>query len=83
MITNRWRQFAVSVVVLLLLSSAAAQNITPATSHEQALQVDPVLLGEAAEVWSVIASANNPVWPGWNAASTPLLFYLLNSRPSG
>ena len=40
------------------------------------LQVDPLLIAEAAEVWALIASPNNPVWPGWDASSTPLLFYL-------
>lgn len=40
------------------------------------LRVDPLLLAQAAEVWSVVAQAENPVWPGWNAASTPMLFYL-------
>ena len=41
-----------------------------------ALRVDPLLIAEAAEVWGLIASPNNPVWPGWDASSTPLLFYL-------
>ncbi len=77
MIANRRWQFAAPVVLaLLLLSSAAARDITPATTNQPVLQVDPVLLGEAAEVWTVIAAANNPIWPDWNASSTPLLFYL-------
>lgn len=40
------------------------------------LRVDPLLIAEAGEVWGLIASPNNPVWPGWNASRTPLLFYL-------
>lgn len=40
------------------------------------LLIDPLLIAEAAEVWSVVATDDNEVWPGWNAASTPLLFYL-------
>ena len=40
------------------------------------LQVDPRLIVEAAEAWRLIASARNPIWPGWNATDTPLLFYL-------
>jgi hypothetical protein len=40
------------------------------------LRVDPLLIAEAHEVWGLIASPNNPVWPGWDASSTPLLFYL-------
>ena len=39
------------------------------------LQIDPRLIAEAAEVWSVIATDENAVWPGWNAAETPILFY--------
>lgn len=40
------------------------------------LRVDPLLIAEAAEVWTLIASPKNPVWPGWDASSTPLLVYL-------
>jgi hypothetical protein len=40
------------------------------------LQVDPLLIAEAGEVWGLIASPKNPVWPGWDASSTPVLFYL-------
>jgi hypothetical protein len=40
------------------------------------LRVDPLLIAEAGEVWGLIASPNNPVWPGWDASSTPVLFYL-------
>ena len=40
------------------------------------LGVSPLLFDAAAEVWSVVARADNPVWPGWNAAGTPLLLYL-------
>jgi len=41
-----------------------------------ALRVDPLLIAEAGEVWGLIASPNNPIWPGWDASATPLLFYL-------
>jgi hypothetical protein len=40
------------------------------------LRVDPLLIAEAGEVWGLIASPNNPIWPGWDASDTPLLFYL-------
>jgi hypothetical protein len=40
------------------------------------LRVDPLLIAEAREIWGLIASPNNPIWPGWDASSTPLLFYL-------
>lgn len=39
-------------------------------------RVDPRLLLEARTVWQVIATPGNPVWPGWNAADTPILIYL-------
>jgi len=41
-----------------------------------ALQIDPRLIAEAAEVWALIADQKNPIWPGWNASDTPILFYL-------
>lgn len=45
-----------------------------AQSHD--LQVDPLLLAEAEQIWAVIGRKDNPVWPGWDARKTPLLFYL-------
>lgn len=39
------------------------------------LQIDPLLLVQAAEVWSVIGRKDNPVWPGWDARNTPVLVY--------
>ena len=47
------------------------QNDAPAT-----LRIDPLLIAEANEVWNLIGSQNNPIWPGWDASATPLLFYL-------
>ncbi len=43
---------------------------------ERRIGVSPVLVDAAAEVWGVIARPDNPVWPGWNASTTPLLLYL-------
>lgn len=40
------------------------------------LRIDPRLIAEAAEVWTVIAAPENPIWPGWDASDTPILFYL-------
>ncbi|HEX6884049.1 MAG TPA: hypothetical protein VF530_11775 [Planctomycetota bacterium] len=40
------------------------------------LRIDPLLLAEAAEVFERIARDDNPLWPGWNARATPILFYL-------
>jgi hypothetical protein len=41
-----------------------------------ALKVDPLQLAQAAEIWSVIGTSHNPVWPGWDARKTPILIYL-------
>jgi len=40
------------------------------------LKVDPLLVVATGEVWDVIGKADNPVWPGWDAADTPILIYL-------
>ncbi|HET9386463.1 MAG TPA: hypothetical protein VFO67_15095 [Gemmatimonadales bacterium] len=40
------------------------------------LRIDPRLIAEAAEVWTLIAAPQNPIWPGWDASDTPILFYL-------
>lgn len=39
------------------------------------LNVDPLLLVQAREVWSLIGRKDNPVWPGWDARKTPILIY--------
>jgi hypothetical protein len=64
-----------------------AASLTPVVTRGQnvaneqkrtavALRVDPLLIAEANEVWGLIGSPNNPIWPGWDASDTPLLFYL-------
>jgi len=40
------------------------------------LKIDPLMIVATGEVWDVIAKPENPVWPGWNAADTPILIYL-------
>lgn len=40
------------------------------------LKIDPRMIAEASEAWKIIAVEANPVWAGWNASNTPLLFYL-------
>ena len=60
------------LVGLLMATAAPAGD----PEGESQLFVDPLLITQAAEVWSVIASQDNEVWPGWDATKTPLLFYL-------
>jgi len=50
--------------------------LLPFLTGDPELRIDPLMLAEAAEVFTVIARDDNPVWPGWNARSTPILFYL-------
>lgn len=63
------KMFATSLNVLAL---AAIAGSAPE------LKVDPLMVAAAGEVWNVIAKPDNPVWPGWNAADTPILIYLPN-----
>lgn len=44
------------------------------------LQIDPLLIVEAEEIWSVIGKKGNAVWPGWDARSTPILIYFPNRQ---
>ncbi|MFI5179799.1 MAG: hypothetical protein ACHQPI_00200 [Thermoanaerobaculia bacterium] len=67
--------------LLLVPDVSIARDLTegakkPAGAPAATLQIDPRLIAEAAEVWALIAAPKNPVWPGWDASSTPLLFYL-------
>ncbi len=56
--------------------AAAGKTETGRTQPPATLRVDPLLIAEAGEVWGLIASPNNPIWPSWDASATPLLFYL-------
>lgn len=55
--------------VPFLLGLLAAQAASPQ------IQVDPLLVVQADEVWGLIGRKDNPVWPGWDARRTPLLIY--------
>lgn len=57
------------MVTSLIVCLAAAQ------AAQQTLKVDPLMIASADEVWSIIGQAKNPVWPGWDARTTPVLVY--------
>ncbi len=77
-----FRILAIGLAVMLfaglpsLAQEGAANSRNGQPRNAEVLRVDPLLIAEAAEVWALIASPQNPVWPGWDASSTPLLFYL-------
>jgi hypothetical protein len=48
----------------------------PQVTAANYLKIDPLLVAQVAEVWAVIGREDNPVWPGWNAADTPILIYM-------
>jgi hypothetical protein len=58
------------------MTQGTAEKIASSETASPALKVDPLLLAEAHEMWSLIGSANDPVWPGWDASLTPMLFYI-------
>jgi hypothetical protein len=71
------------VLGLVFLAASPAPARAAAGKAEKAriqppvtLRVDPLLIAEAGEVWGLITSPNNPIWPSWDASGTPLLFYL-------
>ncbi len=59
----------ISLAALILIGSAVAQGTEP-------LRIDPLLLKQVETVWSVIGQDANPLWPGWNAATTPMMIYI-------
>lgn len=69
-----------SVIPFMAATPCRAVAVPPDSTmgHPSAatIGVSPLLVAAAADVWSVIARGDNPVWPGWNAADTPLLLYL-------
>lgn len=72
------RSGLVTYILLSVVAFSWTGDSLAVTGVEEStvLHVDPRLIAEAAEVWSVIATDDNAVWPGWNAAETPILFYL-------
>jgi hypothetical protein len=66
------RLMQVALVSLTLSGGLRAQTAAPTAT----LRIDPRLILEAAEVWALVAGPENPIWPGWDASNTPLLFYL-------
>ena len=60
----------------VVATGAASAAPAPAPGAMPRVGVSPLLVDAAATVWSVIATRDNPVWPGWDASDTPLLLYL-------
>ena len=77
--TWRWRRAlaptAAGLALLLLAGLVSVGDAAPPPDSAR-LMIDPLLVAQAAEVWSVIGGRRNPVWPGWDASRTPILFYL-------
>jgi hypothetical protein len=69
------RLLRLSALSALIPSSVLAQHAARRAGDSAALRIEPRLLAEAAEVWRVIATPQNPIWPGWDASGTPLLLY--------
>jgi hypothetical protein len=81
----RWVSLGILIFVVILMCEAAPPEAARAeagkaekggTEPPVTLRVNPLLIAEAGEVWGIIGSSHNPIWPGWDASSTPLLFYL-------
>ena len=74
-----------SIVIALCQAESllAFQDPNPATIDSRVanldasvLKIDPFLIVQANTVWEILARDDNPIWPGWNATRTPILFYL-------
>jgi hypothetical protein len=68
---TKWSTAAVLVCYLLSVPTRSEDH-----DLSSKLLIDPLLIAQAAEVWSVIATQENQLWPGWDASKTPLLLYL-------
>ncbi len=69
--------FLPAILSITISAQSPGNGQQPAQSRSaSALKVDPRLIAEANEVWGLIGSAQNPIWPGWDASSTPLLLYI-------
>jgi hypothetical protein len=68
--------FSQFFVASRITAQIPAEKTIPSEAASPVLRIDPLLLAEAHEMWGLIGSANDPVWPGWDASSTPMLFYI-------
>ncbi|MBP3956230.1 hypothetical protein J8F10_13150 [Gemmata sp. G18] len=57
------------------LGQPPSQAKLPEATAEMAIKIDPALISQLDQVWTVIGSPKNPVWPGWDARDTPVLIY--------
>ncbi|MHC4989971.1 MAG: hypothetical protein ACYTGC_03230 [Planctomycetota bacterium] len=64
------------LIVALLCCTPVARGQADAMTDPDRLRIDPLLVVEAQAVWRIIANGDNPIWPGWDASDTPILFYL-------
>lgn len=58
-----------------MLSCLLLLTLAPQKAAAPVLRLDPLLLAEVADVFAVIGADENPIWPGWNARTTPVLLY--------
>lgn len=73
---RRASHIAVPLVLTLVVLVGTSLGTPEKPSPQAVIGVSPLLVNAASEVWSYIARADNPIWPGWNAKDTPLLLYL-------
>src|SRR4051794_9637633 len=67
----------IALALLVSFLAVAGDAVgSPPTESAPVIGVSPLLIDAGAEVWSVVARNDNPIWPGWNAHDTPLLLYL-------
>lgn len=52
----------------------------PGVRADEPILIDPLLIKQAEAVFQVIASQDNPIWPGWNANDTPIMIYLPDTQ---
>jgi hypothetical protein len=63
------------LLCLLTLAFPASPTVADETSPD-VLQIDPLLIAHATEVWTLLTADENPLWPDWRGVETPILFYL-------
>jgi hypothetical protein len=61
---------------LMLMENAPTAQAAEQESDSGVLHIDPLLIAQAAEVWTIIGGKDNAIWDGWDATNTPLLIYL-------
>lgn len=71
----RCREILSFAAALAMMPASGLAQETQRTAPRPVLRLDPATFAAIAQIWEIIGSPDNPIWPGWDASNTPVLVY--------